>query len=71
MAAKIVTSPSSQERQMLYIRGHEALQEQLERARQKTFDQIEYVGEWHSRSDGIACSPSGDDLNVLSWLTRS
>lgn len=56
---------------MLYIRGHEALQEQLESARQKTFDQIEYVGEWHSHPDGIACSPSGDDLNVLSWLTRS
>jgi hypothetical protein len=67
-----IPSPvDSQERQMLYIRGHEALQEQLGSARQKTFDQIEYVGEWHSHPDGIACSPSRDDLNVLSWLTRS
>ena len=32
---------------------------------------LEHSGEWHSHPDGIACSPSGDDLNVLSWLTRS
>lgn len=66
-----IPSPvDSQERQMLYIRGHEALQEQLESARQKTLDQIEMSASG-SHPDGIACSPSGDDLNVLSWLTRS
>ena len=32
---------------------------------------LELSGESHSHPDGIACSPSGDDLNVLSWLTRS
>ena len=65
-----IPSPvDSEERQTLYIRGCEGLQEQLALARQQTFDQLEYVGEWHSHPDGVDCLPSGDDLNVLRWLT--
>jgi hypothetical protein len=65
-----IPSPvDSEERRTLYIRGCEGLQEQLSRARQQTFEQLEYVGEWHSHPDGFDCLPSGDDLNVLSWLT--
>jgi hypothetical protein len=65
-----IPSPvDSEERRTLYIRGCEGLQEQLAHTRQQTFDQLEYVGEWHSHPDGVDCLPSGDDLNVLSWLT--
>ncbi len=65
-----IPSPiDSEERHTLYIRGREGLQEQLELARQQTFQQLEYVGEWHSHPDGVDCLPSRDDLNVLSWLT--
>lgn len=68
----IDTIPSpvdSEERQTLYIRGCEGLREQLEVARRETFDQLEYVGEWHSHPDGASCLPSGADLTVLDWLT--
>jgi proteasome lid subunit RPN8/RPN11 len=65
-----IPSPiDSEERRTLYIRGCEGLQAQLARAREQTFEQLEYVGEWHSHPDGFDCLPSGDDLNVLSWLT--
>jgi proteasome lid subunit RPN8/RPN11 len=65
-----IPSPlDSQERRTLYIRGSAGLQEQLEFARQRTFDQLEYVGEWHSHPDGYDCLPSVDDLNVLAWLS--
>lgn len=59
----------SQERTTLYIRGVEGLHEQLEDAQRRTFGQLEYVGEWHSHPDGCACTPSRDDLTVLSWLS--
>jgi hypothetical protein len=65
-----IPSPvDSQERSTLYIRGCEGLQEKVDKAREDTFEQVEYVGEWHSHPDGVECLPSGDDLNVLSWLT--
>ncbi len=65
-----IPSPAdSKERHTLYIRGHEGLQQELEVARQQTFQQLEYVGEWHSHPNGIDCRPSGDDLEVLRWLT--
>jgi proteasome lid subunit RPN8/RPN11 len=65
-----IPSPAdSEERRTLYIRGSEGLQEHLALAREQTFEQLEYVGEWHSHPDGYDCLPSGDDLNVLSWLT--
>jgi hypothetical protein len=65
-----IPSPiDSEERRTLYIRGCEGLQERLARAQQQTFEQLEYVGEWHSHPDGCDCLPSRDDLNVLSWLT--
>lgn len=65
-----ISSPlDSQERRTLYIRGSDGLQEQLALARQRTFDQLEYVGEWHSHPDGYDCLPSVDDLNVLAWLS--
>ena len=65
-----IPSPvDSQERRTLYIRGSEGLQQELKAARRQTFEQIEYVGEWHSHPNGVECLPSGDDLNVLRWLT--
>jgi hypothetical protein len=65
-----IPSPlDSHERRTLYIRGSAGLQEQLALARQRTFDQLEYVGEWHSHPDGYDCLPSVDDLNVLAWLS--
>jgi len=65
-----IPSPlDSQERRTLYIRGCAGLQEQIALARQRTFDQLEYVGEWHSHPDGYGCLPSVDDLNVLAWLS--
>lgn len=65
-----IPSPlDSQERRTLYIRGSAGLQGQLALARHRTFDQLEYVGEWHSHPDGYSCLPSVDDLNVLAWLS--
>jgi hypothetical protein len=65
-----IPSPTdSEERRTLYIRGSEGLRQQLTTARQRSFEQIEYIGEWHSHPDGVECLPSPDDLNVLSWLT--
>jgi integrative and conjugative element protein (TIGR02256 family) len=65
-----IPSPvDSQERRTLYIRGSAGLQEQIALARQRTFDQLEYVGEWHSHPDGYSCLPSVDDLNILTWLS--
>ncbi len=65
-----IPSPlDSQERRTLYIRGSAGLQEQLAVARDRTFDQLGYVGEWHSHPDGYGCLPSADDLNVLAWLS--
>ncbi|HEU4691134.1 MAG TPA: Mov34/MPN/PAD-1 family protein, partial [Vicinamibacterales bacterium] len=65
----ILSPLDSQERRTLYIRGSAGLQEQLALACQRTFDQLEYVGEWHSHPDGYSCLPSVDDLNVLAWLS--
>lgn len=65
-----IPSPlDSQERRTLYIRGSAGLQEQIALARQRTFDQLEYIGEWHSHPDGYGCLPSVDDLDVLDWLS--
>lgn len=65
----ILSPLDSHERLTLYVRGSEGLQAQLADARQRTFEQLEYVGEWHSHPDGYDCLPSGDDLNVLAWLS--
>lgn len=65
-----IASPlDSQERKALFIRGVEGLRERLDEVQARTLDQLEYVGEWHSHPDGCACTPSGDDLVVLSWLS--
>ena len=66
-----IPSPiDSEERRTLYIRGCEGLQEQVTLVQQQTFEQLEYVGEWHSHPDSVDCLPSGDDRAVLSWLTN-
>ena len=72
MVYVVDTIPSpldSHERETLYIRGVDGLHKQLEDLHQRTFGQLEYVGEWHSHPDGYGCMQSDDDLNVLSWLS--
>ena len=66
----IPSPPDSKEWPTLYIRGSAGLFTQIEKVGRLTDGQLEYIGEWHSHPDGIACLPSEDDLLVFSWLTQ-
>jgi proteasome lid subunit RPN8/RPN11 len=67
----IPSPPDSKEWPTLYIRGSQGLFKHVQDIGQKTNDQLEYVGEWHSHPDGCSCLPSDDDLKVFSWLTSN
>ena len=67
----IPSPPDSKEWPTLYIRGSAGLLAQVEHVRHTTYEQLEYIGEWHSHPDGCPCAPSDDDLLVFSWLTAN
>ena len=60
--------PDSEEYPTAYIRGSARLQEQVEKIRQITKYNLDYVGEWHSHPEGYAVEPSSDDAELFSWL---
>lgn len=66
----IPSPPDSAEWPTLYIRGSDGLLSRVQELSAKSGGQLEYVGEWHSHPDGCPTLPSGDDLQVFSWLTE-
>lgn len=65
----IPAPPDSVEWPTVFIRGSEGLRKGVERVRQITKNQLDYVGEWHSHPDGIGSKPSTDDMKAFSWLS--
>lgn len=53
-----------------FVRGAEDLARQVGRLRERTGQNLEYIGEWHSHPDGIAALPSGEDLAAIVSSTR-
>jgi len=54
-----------------YIRGSEGLAQQVERIRDMTARNLEYVGEWHSHPFGCSASLSEDDKKALARLQET
>ena len=64
----IPSPPDSVEWPVSYIRGCRGLRDRVDEVQRRTLGQITYVGEWHSHPDGIAASPSNEDLKAFSWI---
>jgi integrative and conjugative element protein (TIGR02256 family) len=54
----------------MYIRGAEGLRERVNQLHSFSGGQLSYVGEWHSHPDGVASTPSQQDLVALEILER-
>jgi len=67
----IPSPPDSEEWPTLYIRGKRGLAPQVDKLREATDGQVEYIGEWHSHPDDCPCRPSEDDMQVFTWLTKN
>ena len=66
-----LSSPSdSVEWPTLFIRGCEELGTQVEKIREITAQNLDYVGEWHSHPDGYDTYPSEEDFELFAWLTE-
>jgi len=66
-----IPSPQdSQEWPTLYIRGSQGLKRKVDNVAQQTDGMLEYIGEWHSHPNNTDTKPSGDDVQVFSWLTE-
>jgi len=65
----IPAPPDSVEWPTVFIRGSEGLRKGVERVRQVTKNQLDYVGEWHSHPEGMGSRPSIDDIKAFSWLS--
>jgi integrative and conjugative element protein (TIGR02256 family) len=53
-----------------FIRGKEGQHETLKECHQRTANIVDYIGEWHSHPQGCPSTPSHDDKNLLTSLTR-
>ncbi|TWT44519.1 thiamine biosynthesis protein ThiF [Phycisphaerae bacterium RAS1] len=62
--------PDSAEWPCHYIRGCEELRKRVDHHRERTAENLRYVGEWHSHPDGAATMRSGADLKVFSWIAE-
>jgi hypothetical protein len=60
--------PDSEERSDWCKRGVEGLEATVQRIRDLTGGEVDYVGEWHSHPDGASCVPSLRDLAQLQWI---
>ena len=67
----VPSPPDSKEWPTLYIRGSEGLSKDVQRIKDDSGAQLEYVGEWHSHPRQCSCAPSNDDLQVFAWLTEN
>jgi hypothetical protein len=66
----IATPPDSDEQPTWFIRGSRGLPDDVATASERTGDQVEYIGEWHSHPKGHSCHPSIDDAKLFAWLTN-
>ena len=66
----IPSPPDSVEWPTLYIRGSHGLENVVTRVRERTDNQLQYLGEWHSHPDAYGTEPSGDDKRVFGWLAE-
>lgn len=67
----VIPSPQdSVEWPTLYIRGKDGLESAASKVRDRTDNQLQSVGEWHSHPDGYGSEPSDDDRQVFGWLTE-
>lgn len=64
---QIAAPPDSERRPTSYLRGCEGLEEQVERVRETTKGQLDYVGEWHSHP-GKSTRASKKDKSLFAWL---
>ncbi|MDE0014434.1 MAG: Mov34/MPN/PAD-1 family protein [Candidatus Poribacteria bacterium] len=60
----------SEEWPTLYIRGSRGLPSKIEKVKQVTEKQVQYIGEWHSHPPNRSVKPSQDDLKVFDWLSN-
>ena len=68
-AVDLIASPSdSDEYPTFYIRGTDGLKEQVTEIQEKTNNNLQYIGEWHSHPDGVALTPSDDDRKLFGWI---
>ena len=65
----IATPADSDEQPTWFIRGSEGLPHDVASAIERTAEQLEYVGEWHSHPHGYSCHPSVYDAKLFAWLT--
>lgn len=64
-----IPAPTDSEAGVTYfIRGKEGLRENVEKIRERTHGNLEYIGEWHSHPVGTSCDPSRSDQELYSWL---
>lgn len=49
-------------------RGIQGLADAIREAERKTWNQVSYVGEWHSHPDRAVCGPSDRDLIQMAWI---
>lgn len=53
-----------------YIRGKDNLQEEVQKIKTLSGNELYYVGEWHSHPKGCSNDPSKDDLRALNYLNE-
>jgi len=70
LADMLPSPPDSEEWPTLYVRGSQGLESAVKRVRERTDNQLQYIGEWHSHPDGYNTEPSGDDKTVFGWLAE-
>jgi integrative and conjugative element protein (TIGR02256 family) len=63
--------PDSEEWPTVYIRGSQGLENEVNAVRERTNNQLQYVGEWHSHPNRYAAEPSEDDRKVFRWLKEN
>ena len=66
----LLSPPDSEEWPTVYIRGCQGLKAQIEKIKQITDGQLNYVGEWHSHPPHCSVKPSQLDRKVFGWLSE-
>lgn len=66
----VPSPPDSEEWPTLYIRGSQGLLDRVKDLSNRSGNQLEYVGVWHSHPNGCSTFPSSDDMQVFVWLTE-
>lgn len=62
--------PDSEGTSSGFLRGVEGLAEQVQEAKRRTANIVNYVGEWHSHPPGFTAAPSSADVVQLAYLAK-